>query len=327
MKYERLIYGLLLMLVCFTMVLGQNNYSVTLRTEDFQWRANGHEWFGYVYADIYLNGNLISPSSNYYYEWFDDRGNPGQLALRAAGYGVNYSKPDGHPNEPYNYQVKITGPNFYIISFIISIGKMGTPKLIKAFAKKEDGTNIVSNNGRILRYFTNPHWANIQVPDTETLWLTLDGFEHLWTDTTIVSNPKQKFHHWNLDETSVTNYHLFQIETTLDKITSQFKSITTATVRTDLISSGQGGILDFKDPWLADGDSLGGIPRSRGINARWQQNGSPLIILPDSSDKYKGVFLNQNPQFLSGSPVYSVRAPLTQVIPVNGRNITGYFQG
>ncbi|RMG23121.1 MAG: T9SS C-terminal target domain-containing protein [Methanobacteriota archaeon] len=106
-----------------------------------------------------------------------------------------------------------------------------------------------------------------------------------------------------------------------DNQTAQFKDLNkTITIENNLLSGGgTQGDIEFNDPWFVEAD--GGQP---GI---FHTYSSPFTPGSGVYAPYHGVFLDQNPQFQQGKPIYTVRAAQQQVIPFHGQDITWYFQG
>jgi len=161
-------------------------------------------------------------------------------------------------------------------------------------------------------------------------FLTLEEGECLWTnDDVLVPNYIEKFHHWNQDpnEYIFTNYQDFSILPTTDHLHSYLRDIHSATIRTDLISGGTGGTIKFKDPWLPDGVEKLGIHKNRGMDgAEWYPHNTSLVIQPNESDFYRGVFKNQGLP-LWYPPYYRVRVENPQYINFHGQSTTWYFKG
>jgi hypothetical protein len=142
----------------------------------------------------------------------------------------------------------------------------------------------------------------------------------------------QKYNYWSIIRVpmpDVTNHNSFNIDRNTTTLLSNFAPTKKATLQTQLIDGGNpGGSVDFKDPWLIDSvdQSHGGAKMNRGMtNAVFRRvNYDASKPNLDTSTAYKGVFLNENPNFLPNKPIYSVQAPLTQT-NING--FTGYFKG
>ena len=158
--------------------------------------------------------------------------------------------------------------------------------------------------------------------------LTVSDPEYIWSKTDIITNPAEKYNHWNQNLDDVINYQGFVSDPNNDEITAWYKTIGGATIQSVLISGGTGGDIEFKDPWYPNGGTLGGIPKNKGMSADWLTFQTVVEIEPTNEDQFKGVFLNQNPQFQPGIPIYSVRAPLTQDIYLSqtGQIHWFYFQ-
>ncbi len=145
----------------------------------------------------------------------------------------------------------------------------------------------------------------------------------------------QKYNNWNNDLSNVENHKSFSISNETAELRSNFNSTQFGIVIKNNLeqTSVTGGNIDFKDPWLIDyADSVyGNNLRNRGMNAPFKSRTAPFY--PDattsySGDVYKGVFLNQNPQFQQGIPSYSVKASQTQNINLGSPQGTRtfYFQ-
>jgi len=268
-------------------------------------------------GDLYLNGNLVPPSSDYYYEWFNDRTNPGNFVMVDNGWGIyhQHRSPDGHANQIYQMQVKIYDINLnFLASDIQPIGKGGTPKKINAFVKRADGSDL---DGNYMKHYTNPHWRWVEVPNTDYFWLTLHAGEKLWTTTDIVSNPDEKYQYW-LTTNDVTNYQQFYIDDNFTEIISKFNRIFKSTIQTDYYGTTD-GFIRLKDPWYPDNAELGGIKQNRGADPIWHSNPSPLIIEPVQTDKYKGVFNGEQ------DPGYSIKVPSDTTTEINNKTLKWYF--
>jgi len=150
----------------------------------------------------------------------------------------------------------------------------------------------------------------------------LNSTETFRADTTLWTNSQsqpEKYRTWN-SLTDVMNHKDFLVKPDLLNVVSQFKGAQSVTVQTELLDGGSsGGAVEFKDPWLIDDADAKG-PKNRGMDAIWHSNPSPFTI-STSNNWYKGVFLNENPNFLPDRPYYSVGAPNPNTIG----NFTSYF--
>ncbi len=183
-----------------------------------------------------------------------------------------------------------------------------------------------------LKRWLGSSWSTPFNPGTQ---LNLSGQQVILGDQAVYSN--QKYHKWlrnQADEPDVLNHHTFIIQPEDYNFTSRFDPPGTGiTVRNLLDGSAvAAGNIYFQDPWFIDyaDASHGSQLRNRGTSALFISRTSPFV--PNFTNsfeygrKYNGVFLNQSGPPNWNPPYYSVRAPLTQTITVNGQAHTGYFQ-
>ncbi len=131
----------------------------------------------------------------------------------------------------------------------------------------------------------------------------------------------QKHHRWYQNNSDFSLNHQFQAAAPTPSLQDAwFNSTEPATVRTDLISGGQGGIVELKDPWRYYQDGFG----------NWQQSNqfisypSPFIIENGQITDYGGVFLNQGlPNWQP--PYYTLRVPQTQYLTFHNQVIPWHF--
>ena len=136
------------------------------------------------------------------------------------------------------------------------------------------------------------------------------------------SGTTQKFQLWNNTNSRVFDPDTFKTSAGQPSIlAAQFKTANNATLQSQLLEGGSpGGTLNFLDPWMIDTtDSYG--PRNKGMSDWARPVGYSSNNL-GTSTQHQGVLLNQNPNFLSGVPVYTASAPSTQTIG----SYTGIFQ-
>jgi hypothetical protein len=286
-----------------------------------------------MYADLYKDGIFIPPSIEYHYDW---RFNfPGPCSNQnwvpwtiATGYGKYYGMPDGLIGQTYSAKVTITGIDpdglpFQVTSSTICLGKEGIPQQVDLFLKNQSGGDITSEN--FIYHYTDPDWRSLIVPNTNSVWLSLDEYEFLWTNNSLYGEPVQKYHHWNNDETNILNYSANLIDEQTDQISSHLDFTYPATIKMNLAGH-ENGKIRFKDPWIADGDVIGEFIRNRGNEAVWHGYNSPLAIQATEEDLIRGVFLEQSGPPFWNPPFYSVRVPEDTIIPFHNQNITWYFQ-
>lgn len=171
-----------------------------------------------------------------------------------------------------------------------------------------------------------------------TLTFEVETTEVLRGDQSIYNG--QKYNVWkkfNDPENDVVNQHLFPVTTIFpNQLTSQFALTYSGITIQNYSLEGNvqiGDSIQFKDPWLIDyPDPLyGNNVRNQGMNAPFKTRTSPFnpgYTTSFSGDVYKGVFLNENPNFLPDLPNYSVKAQSPQNINLGGSLGTHkfYFQ-
>jgi len=164
----------------------------------------------------------------------------------------------------------------------------------------------------------------------------LEDHDVYQADTIIHQN--EKYLRWN-NESEVENYHEFYIDENADRFTANFlPTYSNIAVTTDLLDAigTTDGNIQFRDPWYIDyrDSDFGNTPRNQGMaSAEWHERDVGTVgFRPDYSTQYdggrlyRGVFLNENPNFLPDRPNYSVGAPNPQPITVNGQSFNWYFQ-
>ena len=145
-------------------------------------------------------------------------------------------------------------------------------------------------------------------------------------------NTFQKYHKWNLDY-DVLNHRVFQIQTGLTSIISQFKTSQQGIIIKSLMEgietlNPDADQIKFIDPWFIDLNESPYGKRNRGMADAypWER---PSPFYPDDTtsydgDVYKGVFLNQgwpgwNPPYYSAGAIspqpiqiqHSINPPIT----------------
>ena len=156
--------------------------------------------------------------------------------------------------------------------------------------------------------------------------LALDTNWNFLASQTFKQGTTQKFNNWTSDGnlSSYLDYARIPIRTGSEKVAANFQSAYSAIIQNSLDGATQttGSKIGFTDPWVYDSTgSYGSL--NRGTKAKWYDSlSSPYTISANTNSYFHGVFLNQNPQFQQGAPIYSVRVPLTQTIS----GFTSYFQ-
>ncbi|MEW6510407.1 MAG: hypothetical protein AB1428_05550 [Bacteroidota bacterium] len=166
----------------------------------------------------------------------------------------------------------------------------------------------------------------------EQLMLQSSSAQLFRAQQTFLENSVNKYHNWD-GESDIKNHHPFTIQPGTTALTARFIPGDTVKIRAALLDQATtiGGTIDFKDPWYIDltDPGYGGNWRNRGIDAVWRTRPvgtggftpNYVTTYPESPHPYRGVFLNENPNWLLDRPNYSVGAPLTQSIS----GIESYF--
>ncbi len=278
-------------------------------------------------ADLFYNGELIVPQSNYKYEffkryilepdldWIEFAASP-QWGYNQQGTHV-YQDSTWSPEGKFEVYCKITLPDNTIVnSDIITIpwySVVTDQKLIEGTSfgsvKYWYKTNFKDNNGL----------GTIYIPRYDT--------KVLQAETNVVSNPEQKYNYWRNDVSGQTFYNNF-IKFTLQELlntpmASRFNNTINSTVRAKLDDLYL-DILQFKDPWLRDfNENPFGI-RNRGLAAPLKSLANVDNNLAISSE-HQGVLLNQDYN-VPGQPYYSINIPSSIYLPQSGKNHNVYLQ-
>jgi hypothetical protein len=147
------------------------------------------------------------------------------------------------------------------------------------------------------------------------------------SDTTLRGTQKlltgKKYNKWD-GYSSVVNHTQFRIYSGTANIIAKVDTVQNATIQAKLVeSSSPGGSINFQDPWLIDyADSYG--LRNQGMSAPFKSVASSSNNIGTATN-YKGVFQGLDP-LQGASYYYSVNAPQTQPIVINGQSHTGVFQ-
>jgi hypothetical protein len=149
------------------------------------------------------------------------------------------------------------------------------------------------------------------------LLFDLTNGEVLRADQNFKPGTTQKYRKWDIDN-NVTNHRPIALPPQISNVSASFVlSQNDVTIKTDLLDApgATGGVVGFRDPWLIDYADLvyGGFLRNRGQeSAQWYYPNSPFA--PSTASLYKGVFLNENLNWLPDRPNYSVCASSPQTI-------------
>jgi Subtilase family/Secretion system C-terminal sorting domain len=153
------------------------------------------------------------------------------------------------------------------------------------------------------------NWVLYNVPTT-FVWPE-NSAQTVRSEQNFKPSTTEKYHDWN-ELNDVVNHHSFTILPTTSQFTAHFEPANNATLQANVIDlGGQAGAAEFKDPWLIDSlDPNYGTSRNQGMSAPFKTVNYATNNL-GTGTSYKGVFLNENPNFLPDRPIYSVRAPQT----------------
>jgi hypothetical protein len=137
-------------------------------------------------------------------------------------------------------------------------------------------------------------------------------------------NTTEKFIVWKANEDlSYTNFNSFNVKSEgLNTFTANFKTAdNTVFIRTSLIDAPNicGGQIEFRDPWFIDYPDPTYGKRNRDLNTEQpylrpvgSTGFNPVGQYPEGT--YQGVFLNQNPGYITTQPIYSLSALPSQTI-------------
>lgn len=212
------------------------------------------------------------------------------------------------------------------------------PVTIAVDQKRNNGTRL---SGTTVGRWNGSAFSNLSITTTPaTITPNSNSTEVLKGYQEIVSSPSEKYRVWEKNQVPILDYiqnhHGFLITTDITELTSRFYETQNGiTIKNKIDNILEFGNIQFKDPWLVDyPDPLyNNIKRNRGMDddgadkLDYKTRTSPFypnLTTNYNSDIYQGVFLNQNPQFQTGLPVYSVKVDAVQNIDLIG---TGYYLG
>jgi hypothetical protein len=144
-------------------------------------------------------------------------------------------------------------------------------------------------------------------------------------------NTTQKFHFWKDNKSNVTykNWDTINIGSDITSIVGQFSSTFNATIKNVLegYPTLNSGHFYLQDPWFVDDNSDSKGIRNRGVNAQWVWIDNSISLATSNSARM-GVFLNQNPLFEGGKPIYKLWAGNQDNVSVPNLGLRNlYFQG
>ncbi len=164
-----------------------------------------------------------------------------------------------------------------------------------------------------------------------------DPYVSVHASTNIIKD--EKFNYWVPDNVHFI-WDTWMISGDKDLI-SQFKPVGSAVFKKPVFVATNESIessLEFKDPWFIDRQDSSYFytnqndphaNKPKGFRNKGMEN-APFysLTLPATiklTEPRQGVFLNQNPQFQQGKPIYSVRASQYQRLPFRSDSVSAYF--
>jgi hypothetical protein len=294
-----------------------SQWTAKMHFQDIYFRSQS-EFRITLWVDVLENGIKQQPDSGWYYDWrYNDETGWHQ---QTAGYDLWTIGPDGNINTIHLYTVNIVGSGFNIWSDTLEAGMYGTPQIVAFPAKRSDGTGM--NNQLVhVSHYTDPSWTtNTDGQGPVEFILRQNGDDVMRSKPDFVNQIAEGFHRWlpNIGDVSYLNHDVFGIAVSLTSVTAHYSSKSSATVRSYLDGHQLGDSIQFRDPWLVDTtdarfyDSAYNAYRNLGLPAVFKMEPSPLYL--NSSTKYNGVFLNENPTWDETKPNYSVGASSPQDI-------------
>ena len=142
---------------------------------------------------------------------------------------------------------------------------------------------------------------------------------------------QEKYNYWEKgqdQDNDVKNHHVFQIDQSIPGyLTARFKpTFGGISIQTNFfeVSGIYNSNIQFKDPWFIDyaDPNCGNNYRNQGNDAVFRTRTTPFVIdystTYENNQSYKGVFLNQNPNFYPNIPTYSLKVPQPQTVNFGG---------
>lgn len=218
------------------------------------------------------------------------------------------------------------GTTLYRSGFWTAFQNTQTSVSLSVYQKNEGGSNI---SGSTIGHWNGTGFAEQAVDGSSgatklSIATQVGNVEVLRGDQDVFLNPKEKFNRWNNQE-DVRNHQRFQMEPGMTQLTSQFKNTqSTVTIKNyypEYTSSGAGGLVAFKDPWLIDyaDPDFNNETRNRGFNAEFVTHTAPFApgFSAINGKLYNGIFIDESGPPLWSPPYYSVEA-LPQTINFGG---------
>ncbi|MCK9559942.1 MAG: T9SS type A sorting domain-containing protein [Candidatus Marinimicrobia bacterium] len=161
----------------------------------------------------------------------------------------------------------------------------------KVYLKNQYASN--TNFGRLVidesKYINSGEFANLPINTSHTVRSEQDKY--------IVDNDSTQQHHWNEDETNISFKRNISINNWTMYEESNFIDLIPCILKTNSLTGGTCTIpIEFKDPWLVETGNT--------RPDKWHSYTTPFY----PGNGY-GVFLNENEDFNSEFPIYSLRVP------------------
>ncbi len=317
-----------LCLIILIETFAQSEYNIELKKYYCDWNS------GKAFADSVEtiirdnNGNIIQPSNDFYYEYHPIVYSDPPKEDIIGGLGLNKTGEDNDENLIQTwYVIVMDAVNQTVLGTSNTVSfqmetEANTAKLLNFIAKRSDGT---AEEG-----VHNEHWMYVvnlwNLIGTGQRYLTINHDEILRASPGFLPANNDKFHYWNTDKSLVLNHNSFYYTNYNggeDLIANYNTSYGNVNIQNN-IDGFSGGSIGFKDPWLIDFDEGAYGMRNQGMNAPYKEVPSPFD--PSLGSQYKGVFLNQNPQFDQSKPYYSVSIPSSIYLSQTGKYHNLYLQ-
>jgi hypothetical protein len=326
--YKKIFYILTLVILNISNTYSQN-YEVEVVITDVWWQTR-ENYGAWVRADIFHNGELVSPSDDFFYKWrakFSHEGN----------YWRDFTEGNGE------FEISAeTLPGASIGLYVVTDVVNGTfiniqspeiyPYVMSVLGANEATFSAFDENGQWMPSVFPKHYRYTiqQWKDGYRSWLTKNHEEGIKAAPDYVESSNKKFHHWFDDTKDIQNYTIYEMPNNdIDQsIEVEYNSASSASIGLNLTDVNSGGTIEFKDPWYADEndsrfDDVFGR-RNKGMSGPFLVFAPPISI--NSTSDNKGVFLNQEPDPINSDfPYYSVRAKVQQEIEFHNELFTFNF--
>ena len=102
-------------------------------------------------GDLYVDGQFLEPSNNYYYHWERKNEQTGLWEVRNGGPALYTIGTDGHPGQIFHWRLRITGtnPQFSTLSNEVEVVKYGTIKIVDNVRAYKENGSMANDNVKI----------------------------------------------------------------------------------------------------------------------------------------------------------------------------------